>query len=66
MAITSDRRDSPSLLLVEDDAPLSRTLSKLLQKQGLDVVCCPTAKEAVEQLDRDEFAVAILDLHLPD
>ena len=66
MAVTADRRAFNNLLLVEDDASQLWTLSKLLQQQGLEVICCLTAKEAIEQLDREGFAVAILDLQLSD
>ena len=59
-------REGKNLLVVEDDPSQSRALSALLQKEGFRVVSCRSTSEAAEQLEGGEFAVAIIDLRLPN
>lgn len=53
------------LLLVEDDAPLRRSLVLLLDDEGFDALEAGSGREGVAQLDRSPDAV-LLDLGLPD
>ncbi len=53
------------LLLVEDDAPLRRSLVLLLDDEGFDALEAGSGTEGVAQLDRSPDAV-LLDLGLPD
>jgi len=59
-------REGTDLLIVEDNLSQLLTLAALLQREGFRVVGCGSMAEAVEQLDGGEFAVAIVDLRLPD
>ncbi len=53
------------LLLVEDDAPLRRSLLLLLADEGFDAVEASTGEAGLRQLDAGPDAV-LLDLGLPD
>lgn len=59
----STERDS--LLLVEDDAPLRRTLAQALSKRGFEVDEAATADHACRHLASREYDVVVTDLHLP-
>jgi type II secretory ATPase GspE/PulE/Tfp pilus assembly ATPase PilB-like protein/CheY-like chemotaxis protein len=57
--------DQQQILLVDDDA-VNRTLARtLLQKQGFAVVEAADGFEAMEQLQRNRFALMVLDLDMP-
>ncbi len=54
------------ILMVEDDRRLAATLQQGLQESGFAPAHAPTARRARELLGRETFALAILDLGLPD
>lgn len=54
------------ILLVEDEEQLVRMLRSTLTQAGYAVTAAKTGLEALEQLVRQEFAVVLLDLGLPD
>lgn len=54
-----------SLLLVEDDAQLGKTLSQQLTDSGYRVVWC-TSLEKFKAVREESFDLAIVDLNLPD
>lgn len=54
------------ILLVEDDAPLSRALQQALQKQGYSVNAVERGKAALHVVQTDVPDIVILDLGLPD
>ncbi len=54
------------VLVVEDDDAQRRTLVDLLTNEGFDVTGCATAAEALSVTRYRTFAVAVLDLRLPD
>jgi DNA-binding response OmpR family regulator len=56
---------SSKILLVEDDRSLGPMLKERLSKD-FDVTLCPSMKTAVEELNRQNFDVAVLDIGLPD
>jgi len=53
------------LLLVEDDAPLRRTLAQALSKRGFDVDEAGSADLACRRLSTQHYDVVVTDLHLP-
>jgi two-component system, OmpR family, catabolic regulation response regulator CreB len=59
-------RMRPKLLLVEDDQPVAETILYALRTDGCDVSWVATGGEALEALDRDSFAILVLDVGLPD
>jgi DNA-binding response OmpR family regulator len=54
------------ILLVEDDASLSRALQQALQKQGYSVNAVARGKAALHVVQTDVPDIVILDLGLPD
>ena len=53
------------IVLVEDDAPLRRTLTRLLEARGYFVLSASTFREAADLLTVDP-ALLVLDIYLPD
>jgi len=56
----------PSILLVDDEENLSRTLAMILQREGYIVKTAASIKEARQCLEDDAYDLAFLDLKLPD
>ena len=54
------------LLIVEDDEAQLRTLTAIMRAEGFEVTGCSSASEALQHLKRGGFAVAVVDLRLPD
>jgi DNA-binding NtrC family response regulator len=55
-----------SLLIVDDDAAIRKTLSKILEKEGYLVETVANGKQAIEASKRQFFNVALIDVRLPD
>ncbi|MBY0278959.1 sigma-54 dependent transcriptional regulator [Candidatus Binatia bacterium] len=56
---------SAKILLVEDEANMVRTLSRILERAGYEVATAANGKEALEILDREVVDVLITDLNMP-
>lgn len=54
------------ILLAEDDAAIARNLSELLRQEGWGVVRVGTRAEAIEQVEKGRFDLALVDIALPD
>lgn len=54
------------LLLLEDDTMIASGLVYALNHEGYDVVYCQDVKSALEQIEKQPFQLAILDMQLPD
>jgi len=54
------------VLLVEDDAPLKRSLEKFLNQAGYAYESCSTAREALTLAEKLRHDVVIVEYHLPD
>lgn len=62
-----DEPDAPlRVLLVEDDDALADFLLRVFAEEGFEATRCTMASEALEQIDRDERTVVVLDRMLPD
>lgn len=63
------RFPSPShkgaILLIEDDAPLARSLVRVIKAEGYDVVHAETAAAAVDLVKSSSFDAVLSDLNLP-
>lgn len=59
------RHHVPTILIVEDDRESCRLLELLLTSTGCDLTFASTAAEAIEQLERQPPALAIIDIYLP-
>lgn len=55
-----------SILIVEDEKNVGSTLTERLRKEGYAVAWAPTAEEAVLEIERQRFDLALLDVGLPD
>ncbi len=54
------------ILLVEDDVLLNRTLSYHLALEGYGISSAMSCREAERLLEAEDFALALLDVNLPD
>ena len=66
---TQDQRDSadcPSLLLVDDDHVLCKTLGRALAERGFDVKIAMTVEDATRLANENPPEYAVIDLKLPD
>ena len=55
-----------SILVVDDDKSIIRTLTRILQKAGYDVDAAETGKEAMEKAEDRCYDLALFDVRLPD
>lgn len=54
------------IFLVEDDKEIAKNLTRLLRTEGFSVVHAATQKEAADMLPKNRFALALVDISLPD
>jgi DNA-binding NtrC family response regulator len=54
------------VLLIEDEAPLRRSLENYLERAGYTFECCSTAREALTLAERLAPDILIAEYHLPD
>lgn len=54
------------VLLVEDEAPLRRSLEKYLEGAGYTFDCCSNAREALSRAAKRSYGIIIAEYHLPD
>ena len=57
---------SSAILVVEDNAAQLKTLTDILETEGLQPIGCLTGREALAVCQQHDVHVAILDLRLPD
>jgi DNA-binding NtrC family response regulator len=55
-----------AILIIDDDESVSRTFMRILEKNGYVVEAVRTGTEALKKLEETNYAVALIDLHLPD
>ena len=58
--------DSASILIVDDDPRLCRTLARYFKQEGYDVHTATSAEEMRQRLAAERLNLVILDLMLPD
>jgi two-component system, OmpR family, response regulator len=56
----------PSLVIVEDDAPLREVLARSLKAEGFAVRACATARELLAQAATTSADAFVIDIGLPD
>jgi DNA-binding response OmpR family regulator len=54
------------ILVVDDNADVSRALGMLLRKEGFDAITFQAGMPALEFANQDGFDAALIDIHLPD
>src|SRR5215471_14271525 len=55
----------PLILVVDDERPILESLQMIFERESLDVVTTPDAKEALEVLRKRPVAVVVTDLMMP-
>lgn len=55
-----------SILIVDDEVNLRRSLAMILQKAGYTVNCASSGQEATQALQADHYEMMFLDLKMPD
>lgn len=58
--------ENTSILIVDDDKSLLKSLSEILQTEGYSVDTAETGTEAMEKSKSHPYDVALLDIKLPD
>ena len=58
--------NDPSLLILDDDEPFTRTLGRAMERRGFEVKTLLTVKEGFEYVNKYPPAYAIIDLRLED
>lgn len=53
-----------SLLFIEDDLDMRELVEAALSRRGFQVVTCPSASDALDQLDTRQFDLVVTDLGL--
>lgn len=54
------------ILVVDDDSQLTAFLSRFFEKHGYRATIAATAKQVLQQTERNRFDLIVLDLNLPD
>ncbi len=54
------------VLLVEDEAPLRRSLTKFLERAGYAFDSCTTVRDALVRAENDAYDIVITEYRLPD
>jgi CheY-like chemotaxis protein len=52
-------------LVVDDDDPIRMMLSKIIERQGLEVDTARDGEEAIQRINADAYNVILLDLMMP-
>ena len=60
------KENKPSILIVEDDVNIRKTLSTILQQEGYKADTAGNGQEALQKSEAKFFNLALLDIKLPD
>jgi DNA-binding response OmpR family regulator len=59
-------QDRPSVLVVDDEAPVVELIQEYLEGEGFEVVGAASAKEATDQIEKREFSALVVDVVMPE
>ena len=65
MSATKDSPTSGTILLVEDDERVARSIARILEGSGYDVVHAKDGEEAIDSVRARSFDAVLSDLNLP-
>jgi PAS domain S-box-containing protein len=65
-AMEVPRLDNVRVLVVDDESDGRALIARILEDRGASVVCASSAREALEALTRDHFALLLSDIGMPD
>jgi DNA-binding response OmpR family regulator len=55
-----------TILIIDDDAGISKAFSRILQKNGYATETAGTGKEAIDKATKQSYAAVLIDVCLPD
>ena len=58
--------EKPSILIIDDDVSILRSLTRIFQRKGYFVTVAEKGREAIEKINNNHYDVALIDLCLPD
>ncbi len=58
--------DKPTVLIIDDDKGMCKTLSRILELDGYHISTANTASEGIALVKENFFNIALLDIRLPD
>jgi DNA-binding response OmpR family regulator len=58
--------NTQTVLVVEDDASIGEVITDFLNDEGYQIKVCSTGQTALVELSRNNYAVVLLDMQLPD
>jgi DNA-binding NtrC family response regulator len=59
-------KDIKTVLIIDDDENITKTFARILQKNGYHTDTAQTGKEAIQKANAKFYAVALIDVCLPD
>jgi len=60
-----DEAAAPRVLVVDDEDAIRALVSRLLRREGLEIVQAADGREAIDKLDAERFDAVVLDLMMP-
>ena len=57
---------NPAILIIEDEAALARALATICERLGAKATLCASGRRGLQELAKENFALVILDVGLPD
>jgi CheY-like chemotaxis protein/predicted transcriptional regulator len=60
------KKTRPSVLLIDDDETIRKSLSRTLTKEGFDVDTASDGKQALDKSQLKHYGLALVDIRLPD
>lgn len=64
-AETKSQSNGKTILIVEDEKPLSHALEMKLKGQGYETVVCTNGADALNEMKKKSFSLVLLDLIMP-
>jgi len=55
-----------NILVIDDDRQVLISLERLFKKEGYEVICASSGKEALEWIEKRDFGLVIVDIRMPD
>ncbi len=65
MTSTTERRYTAYVLLVDDEPDFLELLSERLQNRGMNVTTTTCGKDALKEIERQDFDIIVIDLSMP-
>jgi PAS domain S-box-containing protein len=65
-SIELPRLDHIHVLIIDDEPDGRALIARLLEERGARVVCASSAKEGLEELERERFDILLSDIGMPD